>query len=477
MFCHNGYPEIREGADTSGSAPVFEGALPNGIDCQRCHGPGRAHVEAMQNGKAPEGTIINPARLSRELQLDLCMQCHLETTSFRLPSAIARYDRNAFSYRPGQPLGDFVLHFDRAPTQGRNDGFEMDKFEIAHAAYRLRQSACFLKSNPQMVCTTCHNPHDVPRGATAAQHYTEACLRCHSAALQTLTASGKHTKSQDCTGCHMPKRRTDDVVHVVMTDHYIQRRKPAGNLLDLRFESKSRGDVALGEWLATSQSDALVAVRNGEVVLEWMAPGIRDDEPHLMFSVTKSITALLCGALVGAGLIDTEAPVAQYVPEVAAGGFGDATVRHLLDMEASYAFVEDYSPGPDLVLYRNSAGWYPAPPDHMGLREFLATRRKEGEHGQRFRYLSPTTDMLGWVCEAASGEPYARAVSHYLWVPMGAEADADITLDRLGMPRAAGGLSAIARDLARLGMIVAEAAPGSCPRTSSTTSQIGRAHV
>ncbi len=231
---------------------------------------------------------------------------------------------------------------------------------------------------------------------------------------------------------------------------------PAGNLLDLRFDSATGGEVALGEWLATSQSDALVAVKDGQVVLEWMAPGIRDDEPHLMFSVTKSITALLCGALVGAGLIDPDAPVVDYVPAVADSGFGDATVRHLLDMEASYAFVEDYSPGPDFVQYRNAAGWYPAPPDHMGLREFLATRRKEGEHGQRFRYMSPTTDMLGGVCEAASGEPYARAVSHYLWVPMGAEADADITLDRLGAPRAAGGVSATARDLARLGMIVAE---------------------
>ena len=99
----------------------------------------------------------------------------------------------------------------------------------------------------------------------------------------------------------------------------------------------------------------------------------------------------------------------------------------------------------------------------MGLREFLTTRAKDGEHGRRFRYLSPTTDMLGWVCEAVSGEPWARAVSHYLWVPMGAEADGDMTLDRLGAPRAAGGLSATARDMARLGMIVAEGGAGIVP--------------
>ena len=226
MFCHNGYPQIEEGADAGGTAPVFRGSIPSGIDCQRCHGPGRAHIQAMQSGKSPEGTIVNPAKLTRERQLDLCMQCHLETTSFRLPSAINRYNRGIFSYRPGEALADYALHFDQAPPSGSKD-----KFEIAHAAYRLRQSACFQKSNPSMTCTTCHNPHDIPRGEEAAKHYTSVCLRCHAGVLQKLVASNRHTASPDCTGCHMPKRRTDDVVHVVMTDHYIQRRKPARDLL------------------------------------------------------------------------------------------------------------------------------------------------------------------------------------------------------------------------------------------------------
>ncbi len=238
--------------------------------------------------------------------------------------------------------------------------------------------------------------------------------------------------------------------------------EPAGNLLDLHFESTSGERVFFND-TATTETDALVAIKGDAVALEWLAPGIRNDELHLMFSVTKSITSLLCGALVGAGKIDVDLPVIAYVPAVADSGFGDATVRHLLDMEASYTFVEDYSPGPDIVLYRNSAGWYPAPPDHIGLHEFLCTRQKEGEHGERFRYMSPTTDMLGWVCEAASGLPYALAVSQYLWVPMGAEADADITLDRFGTPRAAGGLSATPRDLARLGRIVAENGAGIVP--------------
>ena len=83
---------------------------------------------------------------------------------------------------------------------------------------------------------------------------------------------------------------------------------PAGDLLALRFEGTG-GEHVVGEFLAATRSDALVAVKDGKVALEWLAPGVRDDEPHLLFSVTKSITALLAGALAGAGELDLDAPV------------------------------------------------------------------------------------------------------------------------------------------------------------------------
>jgi predicted CXXCH cytochrome family protein len=123
-----------------------------------------------------------------------------------------------------------------------------DKFEIANAAYRLRRSACFLKSNGELRCTTCHNPHDIPRGAEAARHYTAICRQCHTSAFDKQVASGKHPRSAGCTDCHMPKRRTDDVVHVVMTDHYIQRRKPARDLVaEMAERHETEGDSYRGE--------------------------------------------------------------------------------------------------------------------------------------------------------------------------------------------------------------------------------------
>lgn len=240
MFCHNAYPRIPAGHEQPFAQPVYEGALPEGIDCQRCHGPGTRHVQLAGAGKArrPDirNSIVNPARLSAERQMEICMSCHLETTSFPLPNALQRVNRGPFSYQPGEPLEAFILNFDHAPGSGRED-----KFEIVNAAYRLRRSPCFLKSNGKLLCTTCHNPHDVPQGAAADRHYTAVCRQCHSSALDRQIAAGKHTQATGCVDCHMPKRRTEDVVHVAVTDHFIQRRKPAGDLLAERPERHETG--------------------------------------------------------------------------------------------------------------------------------------------------------------------------------------------------------------------------------------------
>ncbi len=220
LFCHNGYPKIPKANEEPGSEPVYELPLPNGIDCQRCHGPGQHHIDTVAKPGATVGeiraTIVNPKRLTPEREMEVCMQCHLETSSLKLPHSVERQGRTPYSYIPGQPLENFELTFDREP--GKNT-----RFEVANAAYALRKSKCFLQTQSkdadhQMRCTTCHDPHNIPRGAEATTHYNNVCGTCHAT---KITASA-HPANPDCVSCHMPKRRTDDAVHIAMTDHFIQ---------------------------------------------------------------------------------------------------------------------------------------------------------------------------------------------------------------------------------------------------------------
>lgn len=213
LFCHNGYPQ--------------NGVPAQGIDCQRCHGPGSEHVRLASAGNAAHDeirrSIVNPKRLSADRQMDICMQCHLETTSAELPQMLRRFNRQPFSFKPGEPLGAYMVHFDHAPGKGHDD-----KFEIVNQAYRLRQSACFRESDGKMTCSSCHDPHSVPRGAAAVEHYRTKCMSCHPSVKQP---SHPPLAGANCVSCHMPPRRAEDAVHVVMTDHFIQRKKPAKDML------------------------------------------------------------------------------------------------------------------------------------------------------------------------------------------------------------------------------------------------------
>jgi len=229
MFCHNGYPQVPHDLGDSITHPVYVGDLPQGIDCQRCHGPGAAHVKAARTPATPpeqiRSTILNPRSLDNERQMEICMQCHLEVTSFHLPDRIRRYDQQPFGYTPDELLTSFFQYFQR-DLKGKADPL----FDIDNASYRLRQSQCFLRSSGALTCERCHDPHQPHKTAEAERRYVGVCLSCHASSLSTLVSENKHTSRTDCIGCHMPTRRTDDVVHVVMTDHLIQRFAPSAEL-------------------------------------------------------------------------------------------------------------------------------------------------------------------------------------------------------------------------------------------------------
>ena len=286
LFCHNSYPGVQKAADHFGDLPRFSAEMPEGIDCQRCHGPGRKHVAAASGPHAKpyevRGTILNPSRLKADRQLEVCLQCHLQTDSYHPTQEFKSYGRSYFSYDPNTPLSTFLLFFEKPTNESKN------RFQIVSSAYRLRQSECFLQSGGALTCTTCHNPHDIGHGKGQEQTYNRVCQTCHTAQFRSLIAAERHTKDGNCIGCHMPKRRTQDVVHVVMTDHLIQRRPPPGDLLaDIREQHQLSGEAQNSRVIPYYPRQLALSADNK---LAWAVEQARDSpDPRRAFQVLSQL--------------------------------------------------------------------------------------------------------------------------------------------------------------------------------------------
>ena len=232
----------------------------------------------------------------------------------------------------------------------------------------------------------------------------------------------------------------------------------AGALEDLQVSGRDGRPVSLETHFRDSFTDGFVALKHGATVGEWYGTNADPELPHVVFSVSKSITAVLAGIAAADGRLDVSAPVTAYVPEVAGSAYGDATVRDLLDMVVSIDFDEAYlDAGGAFDRYRRAMLWNPARPGEAeeNMVGFLSTLAKAGhQHGVRFHYVSPNTDMLGLVVERAAGARFPDYLAERLWRPMGATGNAYVTVDRAGSSRAAGGICITVADLARLGQLI-----------------------
>jgi hypothetical protein len=228
---------------------------------------------------------------------------------------------------------------------------------------------------------------------------------------------------------------------------------------ELEPSTMDTSNLGLDEAMAKTDCDAVVVLHKDKLVHESYRNGMTSRDPHILMSVSKSMLGLVAGTLVERGELAEDDLITKYVPELENTAYVGATVRDLLDMRAGVLFDEDYlaTEGP-IIDYRYAANWNPVPKDHapIDLRSFMSLLTEpDGPHGGRFHYVSPNTDLLAWVFERASGMRYAKLVSERLWKPLGAEAPGYITVDRIGGARAAGGKCFLARDLARVGMMMA----------------------
>ena len=284
MFCHNAYPRFAPGSDGFGEPHRFPKDMPQGIGCQRCHGPGSKHVELsnsldIENAndlKKVQDSIVNTGKMSSQLQDDVCFQCHMQPMSQRT-SFIRNFGQSDYGYLPGQRLSEYMTYFE--PDR---DNELADHFEINHHPYRLRQSKCFTKTDGGIRCTDCHDPHRKISKIDQSNFYRRKCLTCHSGA-DCLDVENGRKADANCIACHMPERRTTDVVQVTMTDHKISR-KPAANLTDPLNEIDVPIDMAIRPYPTSDKVKLEYAYR----VYEYFARALDDDESSIEL-LSKSV--------------------------------------------------------------------------------------------------------------------------------------------------------------------------------------------
>ncbi len=205
----------------------------------------------------------------------------------------------------------------------------------------------------------------------------------------------------------------------------------------------------------TNYADAILVLHRGRIVFEKYNGVMNPDQPHIAFSMTKSLYGTLTEMLIAEGKIDERRTVASYIPELSQSGFADATVRQVLDMTTSLDFNEDTDEGNrKFASVLVADGMQPRPADYAGPSttfDALKTVRKVEAHGQRFDYQSVDTEILGLIIARVTGKRSQDVLSERIWSKLGADHDANILVDRAGMPVALGGLSATLRDFARFG--------------------------
>ncbi len=179
-------------------------------------------MAAYQAGaSAGQDPILKLSQLPPSRRRDVCNQCHFQPS--HLTAGIRRFGRGDYSYQPGLGLSSYRMEVD-VEQEGRT---RSERFEINHHAYRLQQSACFLESNDELECVTCHDPHR--KASREPAHYRKVCLSCHGSEdkgcsrTEKEVLAGPAQDSGNCVSCHMPKRRAQDVVRAVVTDHFVQR--------------------------------------------------------------------------------------------------------------------------------------------------------------------------------------------------------------------------------------------------------------
>ena len=228
------------------------------------------------------------------------------------------------------------------------------------------------------------------------------------------------------------------------------------NLNDLPVRLMDDSQSTVGGVIADTNTDGLLVLHKGKIVVEDYFGSMTEDTLHLAQSVSKSVVGTLVGIYLDRGQLDLSDPVREHVPELAQSGYADATVHNLLNMQTGVRFNEDYTdPDAEFALLDMAAGWKKriTGEEPETIYDLLVSIANDRNHGDYFQYRSIDTDVLAWICERVGGARLAELISQEIWSRIGAEKDASFTVDQAGTSLADGGFNATLRDFGRFGQM------------------------
>jgi len=207
--------------------------------------------------------------------------------------------------------------------------------------------------------------------------------------------------------------------------------------------------VALSQWIRRDQLDvrSLLVIKDGKLVFERYGNNLSRDYNHELYSVTKFISALLVGTLVGDGKLspqDTPAPrLAMARPDLAPALADKQTIqlRHLMSMSSglSYKLVE----GTDTLYF--------GVPDRLRVAASAAVRTTPGTE---FDYIDVNPVLVGAAVTQAAGQPEDRYAEARLFRPLGMTHYHWTGADGKGAVSGGWGLRLRSIDMAKLGMLM-----------------------
>ncbi len=216
--------------------------------------------------------------------------------------------------------------------------------------------------------------------------------------------------------------------------------------------------VTFAEYLAKTETDAIVVLHNGKIVFERYANGMAPGRLHTNMSVTKSINGTLMAMMIQEGSLDPDKLVSHYLPEFKGTDVGKTTVRHIADMTAGMGFSEAYAdPNADVWVYGYANTMAKAPEDYAGpknVHEYVLSMKAEDKPGQHFNYVTPMSEVMGELIRGVAGKQVAEVLSERIWSKIGAEHNALLWVDNSNRALAGSGLLSTVRDNARFGQML-----------------------